>query len=34
MDECNGIIVCKNRIKYRTDAAISAENVKDIAHFA
>ena len=31
MDKCTGLIVCKNRIKYRTDVAIiSAENRKDV----
>ena len=30
MDECKGFIVCKNRIKYRTNVAISPENRKDV----
>ena len=34
MDECKGLIVCKNRIKYRTGVAISAEYMKDVSHLA
>ena len=34
MDECKGLIVCKNRIKYRTDVAISADNMKDVGCLA
>ena len=32
MDKCKGFIVCKNRIKYRTNynVAISPENRKDV----
>ena len=29
-----GLIVCKNRIKYRTDVAISAENTKYVGRSA
>ena len=34
MDECKGFIVCKNRIKYRTNVAISPENRKDVGCLA
>ena len=34
MDECKGLIVCKNRIKCRTDVTISAENMKDVGRLA
>ena len=34
MDECKGLIVCKNRIKYRTDVPISPENRKDVGCLA
>ena len=34
MDECKGLIVFKNRIKYRTDVAISPENRKDVGCLA
>ena len=30
MDECKGLIVCKNIIKYRSDVVISAENMNDV----
>ena len=30
MDGCKGFIVCKNRIKYSTDVAISSDNGKDV----
>ena len=34
MDECKGFIVCKNRIKYRTNVAISPENRMDVGCLA
>ena len=34
MDECKGFIVCKIRIKYRTNVAISHENMKDVGGLA
>ena len=34
MDECKGFIVCKNCIKYRTDVAMTAENMKDVGCLA
>ena len=34
MDECKGFIVCKNRMKYRTNVAISLKNRKDVGCLA
>ena len=34
MDECKGFILCKNRIKYRTNVVISPENRKDVGCLA
>ena len=34
MDEGKGFIVCKNRVKYRTNVAISPKNRKDVGCLA